>query len=130
MKDLDIKEMREKLGMTQDTLAKMMDVHPRTIQNWETDGKVPEIKQNALRRILSNTDKETDIEQKNRNGDNHNTTNMTTNNYSNCDKNNKPFLKQLTEEMAEQRKLVIKAYEQNEKLIGIIEKLLNNNGNK
>ena len=33
MNDLNIKEIREKLGVSQETLAEMVGVHPRTIQN-------------------------------------------------------------------------------------------------
>lgn len=34
MNDLNIKEIREKLGVSQETLAEMVGVHPRTIQNY------------------------------------------------------------------------------------------------
>ena len=52
MNDLDIKELREKLGITQEELAKRLGVHARTIQNWESGSKIPESKHAILRNIL------------------------------------------------------------------------------
>ena len=33
MNDLDIKKIREKLGISQEQLAEMVGVHPRTLRN-------------------------------------------------------------------------------------------------
>lgn len=52
MNDLDIKEMREKLGITQEELAKRLGVHARTIQNWESGTKIPESKHAILRNMM------------------------------------------------------------------------------
>lgn len=52
MNDLDIKELRERLGITQEELAKRLGVHARTIQNWESGTKIPESKHAILRNIM------------------------------------------------------------------------------
>lgn len=41
MNDLDIKKIREKLGISQEQLAEMVGVHPRTVQNWESGSTIP-----------------------------------------------------------------------------------------
>ena len=52
MSDLDIKAFREKIGVTQEELAKMLGVHSRTVQNWESGTKIPESKHVLLRNIM------------------------------------------------------------------------------
>lgn len=52
MNDLiDIKALREKLGITQKELAKLIGVSEKTIQNWEYGRKVPETKGEILRSL-------------------------------------------------------------------------------
>ena len=51
MNKLNIKELREKLGITQEELAKRLGVHARTIQNWESGTKIPESKHAILRTL-------------------------------------------------------------------------------
>lgn len=53
MSDLDIKAFREKIGVTQEELAKMLGVHSRTVQNWESGTKIPESKHALLRNIIN-----------------------------------------------------------------------------
>ena len=55
MNDLNIKEIREKLGVSQETLAEMVGVHPRTIQNWESGTKIPKSKHAPALRTSSKT---------------------------------------------------------------------------
>lgn len=52
MNDLDIKEIRKKLGLTQAELAKRLGVDPKTVQNWEYGKKIPESKHGILRSLL------------------------------------------------------------------------------
>lgn len=41
MNDLNIKEIRKKLGLSQKELAEKVEVHWRTVQNWEQGGEIP-----------------------------------------------------------------------------------------
>lgn len=52
MNDLDIKNIRGKLGVSQEKLAEMVGVSPRTIQNWESGSKIPTSKHAILRSLL------------------------------------------------------------------------------
>lgn len=54
MNDIDIKEIREILNISQTELAKMIGVAPRTIQNWEAGGKIPNSKYAILHNLLNN----------------------------------------------------------------------------
>lgn len=49
MNDLDIKEIRTFLGVTQAELAKRLGVSERTVQNWESGTTIPESKHAMLR---------------------------------------------------------------------------------
>lgn len=52
MNEIKIKELREKLGLSQEALAEMVGVHPRTIQNWESGGKIPKSKHAILCKLI------------------------------------------------------------------------------
>jgi putative transcriptional regulator len=49
----DIKEVREKLGVSQNQFALMIGVSPRTLQNWEQGRRRPDGPANALLRIAA-----------------------------------------------------------------------------
>lgn len=49
---IDIKQIRDKLGVSQEKLAKMLGVHPRTVQNWESGSKIPASKHTILRSLI------------------------------------------------------------------------------
>lgn len=44
----EIKEIRSRLGFSQEQLAEKLGVHARTIQNWESGGKIPKSKDAIL----------------------------------------------------------------------------------
>ena len=48
MNDIDVRDLRKNLNVSQEKLAEMLGVHPRTIQNYEVGGVIP----NAKRAIL------------------------------------------------------------------------------
>lgn len=52
MNELKIKELREKLGLTQEKLAELIGVSRNTIINYEKGGKIPESKRQILNNIL------------------------------------------------------------------------------
>lgn len=51
MSNLDIKEIRRSLKLTQTELAEKLGVHYKTIQNWEKGGTIPESKKILLRKF-------------------------------------------------------------------------------
>lgn len=52
MSDINIKELREKFGYSQEKLAEIIGVHTRTVQNWEAGGNIPNAKHALLRRMM------------------------------------------------------------------------------
>lgn len=52
MDGLEIKKHRKRLGFTQEKLAKMIGVSPKTIVNYEAGGVIPESKKDILSLIL------------------------------------------------------------------------------
>ena len=48
MSELDIKDLRQKLGVTQKELAKMVGVSENTVQNWGYGKKIPSTKHQIL----------------------------------------------------------------------------------
>lgn len=122
MNGLETKEVREKLGLSQERFAKLLGVTTRTVQNWESGGTIPQTKQAILHEIAVNPQLYIGGEQSNINGTNTTTTNNhTTNNYGECDTDN-GIVDKLIDEIAEQRKLVAKSQEQIDRLLRIIEK--------
>lgn len=119
---METKEVREKLGLSQERFAKLLGVTTRTVQNWESGGTIPQTKQAILHEIAVNPQLYIGGEQSNINGTNTTTTNNhTTNNYGECDTEN-GIVDKLIDEIAEQRKLVAKSQEQIDRLLRIIEK--------
>ncbi|MED9961643.1 MAG: helix-turn-helix domain-containing protein [Bacteroidales bacterium] len=57
MCDLNIKEIRKNLSVSQTKFAEMLGVHIRTVQNWESGGVIPQAKYTLLRN-LQNQSKE------------------------------------------------------------------------
>ncbi len=51
MTDLELKELRKKLGLTQAEMAKLVGVDVKTIQNWEYGKPIPRTKDGILRNI-------------------------------------------------------------------------------
>lgn len=56
MNSIELKELREKAGLTQEALAKELQVSSKTISNWET-GDIPRTKQPWIREFLENYSK-------------------------------------------------------------------------
>lgn len=55
MSDLNIKEIRKKLGVSQEQLAEMLGVVRKTIQNWENEAVIPQSKRAFLLNLLNQT---------------------------------------------------------------------------
>lgn len=53
MTDLELKELRQKLDLTQVQLAQLIGVDVKTIQNWESGRKIPRSKDGILRSLLT-----------------------------------------------------------------------------
>jgi DNA-binding transcriptional regulator YiaG len=49
---VEIREARERMGMTQEQLAQQIGVHLRTVGNWERGQTVPKNRMARLRRVL------------------------------------------------------------------------------
>lgn len=49
----EVKQIRNFLGLSQEALAEKVGVHSRTIQNWESGGKIPKSKDAILRSLLA-----------------------------------------------------------------------------
>ncbi|MBQ9311467.1 MAG: helix-turn-helix domain-containing protein [Bacteroidales bacterium] len=62
MCEIKIKEIREKLGLTQQEFAKNIGVHYKTIQNWEAGRPIPESKKAILSKIIDNNPIKSDYE--------------------------------------------------------------------
>lgn len=52
MKQIDVKEFREKLGLTQEEFAHKIGVSPRTVQNWENGGDIPKTTMKKLEAMM------------------------------------------------------------------------------
>ena len=109
MSDLSIREIRKELGYSQKELAEKLNVHWRTVQNWEKNGGISQADYTNICALLK--DKQSILQTAN--GDNN--TQIAGSNTSSLDK--------AMDEIAEQRKLVVKAQEQIDRLMSIIEHL-------
>lgn len=63
MNNLDIKEIRKKLGVSQEKLAEMLGVHRNTVQNWENGAVIPNTKRNILCNLLNETATSTQLDE-------------------------------------------------------------------
>ena len=111
MNDIDVKKIREKLGVSQEVLAEMVGVHPRTIQNWESGSKIPNSKHAILRDLILKPQRYAGGEQQNINGDNINGNNVTV---------HKTDTDKLLEILASKEQSLAKAQEHIDKLLEII----------
>lgn len=53
MTDLELKELRRKLDLTQVQLAQLIGVDVKTIQNWESGRKIPRSKDGILQSLIA-----------------------------------------------------------------------------
>lgn len=116
MNEFDIKKIREQLNVSQEKLAEMLGVHPRTVQNWESGTTIPKAKHAMLRDLMLKQHQYAGgAEQSNVNGDNINGNNVTV--------NNKPDTARLLDLLANKEQSLAKAQEHIDKLLVIIERL-------
>ena len=121
MNDLDIKKIREKLGISQEQLAEMVGVHTRTVQNWESGSTIPKSKHAILRDLVLKPQRYAGGgEQTNVNGNNINGNNVTIN-PADMDK--------LLEILSMKEASLVKAQEHIDKLLEIIGNLTKGNNN-
>ena len=121
MNDLDIKKIREKLGISQEQLAEMVGVHPRTVQNWESGSTIPKSKHAILRDLVVKPQRYAGGgEQTNVNGNNINGIHVTVN-PADMDK--------LLEILSMKEASLVKAQEHIDKLLEIIGNLTKGNNN-
>lgn len=60
MSELDLKKVRKVLKLTQGALADKLEVHYKTIQNWEKGGAIPEAKMRLIRELVNQSGKVVD----------------------------------------------------------------------
>ena len=53
MNEIDVKQLRLRMGFTQEQMAEMMGVHKTTVQNWERGHCIPVTKKGKLRDIAA-----------------------------------------------------------------------------
>lgn len=114
MNELEVKEIREKMGFSQERFAKILGVTARTIQNWESGGVIPQPKQEMLHEITLNPQSYFGSEQQNVNGNNIAGGNVTVH-QTDTDK--------LLELLSSKEISLTKAQEHIDKLLAIIERL-------
>lgn len=119
MNDLDIKKIREELGVSQEQLAEMVGVHSRTIQNWESGSTIPKSKHAILRDLVVKPQRYAGGgEQTNVHGNNINGNNVTVNQPDTMGK--------LMEILAMKETSLTKAQEHIDKLLEIIGNITRN----
>lgn len=70
MNEVEVKEIIEKMGVSQEKFAKLLGVSARTIQNWEAGGVIPKTKQGILHEMSIRPQMFFGGEQQNVNGNN------------------------------------------------------------
>lgn len=61
MSDLDIRKIRQKIGVSQKELAKRLGVHWRTVQNWEKNGGITQSDYTRLCALLPSSELKTQV---------------------------------------------------------------------
>jgi len=57
-KKIDVKKIREKLGVSQEKFGEMLGVHYKTIQNYEKGGAIPDSKIPMFQKLLKGNEKQ------------------------------------------------------------------------
>lgn len=55
MRDIDVKDIRDKLNISQEMLAEKVGVSLRTVQYWESGTTIPKTKHAILRKLMNNS---------------------------------------------------------------------------
>lgn len=117
MNDIDIKEIRKSLGISQKELAEKVGVSANTIQNWEYGKPIPKSKNKILGSLLVKPEKYYGgNNQKNINGDNINGNKVTA---------TSPEMEKMLEILATSEQSLAKAQEHITSLLEIIRDLTN-----
>lgn len=114
MATFDVKELRQKLGLSQQQFALLVGASVKTISNWENGGIIPASKIPQLEAIGSNA---TLIDHSgNRNGDNSMQVVGDNSSVSTCS-----ALDKAMDELAAQRRMLEKSQQQIDRLITLLE---------
>lgn len=114
MNEVEVKEIREKMGLSQEKFAKLLGVTARTVQNWEAGGVIPQPKQEILHEMSIRPQLYFGGEQQNVNGNNIAGGNVTVH-QTDTDK--------LFKLLASKEEALAKAQEHIGRLLSIIEKM-------
>ncbi len=124
---MDVRKLREQMGVTQQALAEMCGVTLRTVQNWETGRPVPERARKLLEVIVGNRDvvssgdaKDNGVSVAAGNGSQVTLNPDTQRFFSTLEKQQEIMSRQL-EELAEMRRLTQKKDEQIDTLLKLIQ---------
>lgn len=110
MNEINVRELRKKLGITQSELASIMGVSVQTIKNWEAGGTIPAPSKAKLKEVANlHVSGQGNTVANNING----------NNLQNSD----AVINALIHQLDEKDRQVAKSQEQIDRLLTIIEKL-------
>lgn len=116
MNEIDIKKIRQELGLTQVELAKKLGVDTKTVQNWEYGSNIPKSKHGLLRSLTLQARNYAGGEQSNIHGDNINGNNVTV---------NKSDAEKMMDLLKMKEEALAKAQLHIDRLLAIIENLTN-----
>lgn len=114
MNKVDVKELRERMGLSQEKFAKRLGVTPRTVQYWEAGGAISSAKHEMLHEISMGSTLYLGGDQQNVNGNNIAGGSVTVNQSD----TNKLF-----ELLSSKEAALAKAQEHIDRLLSIIEKM-------
>lgn len=117
MSNLDIKQIRRNLHLSQAEFALKIGVHPKTIQNWEAGKVIPDSKMTILRELQKES--QTNVHQENINGDNVHGDGVTIN------KTNTDLLQKYAEQLERKDQQIDQKNQQINRLLSIIERMQN-----